>query len=316
MEPEPKPMIDLKSHAVFTRDSDFDYDQYVYHYTRWERLLDIAHTGLRLNSLACMNDPRESKDWYLSHLSWDGEEPVDSGELWKAVARYKQQVKVASFSRDIPGGNPEDVWFGRGFARPRMWAQYAGNHTGVCIVMNRKGLDDAIIAQLSTEKSSWIASGPVEYVTRSRDDPSTRYVEIPRGNRDIAAIIGDHFSTHKQRIFFAKHFDWRDEAEYRWVYYDPTKPDDSDAGAGSISVRIDGQVSALVLGADYSDAHLPVAQTFAAALGLHGNVARCIWDRLSLHLGVFADEKGRWVPVRDRSTVALNVRVKISKKGT
>ena len=289
-------MIDLKSHAAFAHSSDPGCDQYVYHYTRWERLLDIAHTGLRLSPLAQMNDPRESKDWYLGHLSWDDEEPVDSREFWAAVARYKQRVMVTSFSRDIPGNTLEDVWFGRGFARPRMWAQYAGNHTGACIVMNRKGLDDAIKAQLGSASGSWLASGPVEYVSRSKDDPSTQWVEISRGDRDIATAVRNHFSDHKERIFFAKHYDWRDEAEYRWVYYDPNEPDNRKTKPDGIFVRIDGQVSGLVLGADYSDAHLPVARSFAATLGLDGNVVRCMWDRLNLRLGAFADDRGRWVP--------------------
>jgi hypothetical protein len=95
MESNLEPMIDLQNHPVFTRRPEFDFDRYVYHYTRWERLLDIAHTGLRLGSLARMNDPRESKDWYLGHTTWDDQEPVDSVAFWKAISEYKRQIKNA-----------------------------------------------------------------------------------------------------------------------------------------------------------------------------------------------------------------------------
>lgn len=55
------PTINLYDHPVFAGEPPGP--KYVYHYTRWERLLDIMETGLRLGPLAQMNDPRESKDW-------------------------------------------------------------------------------------------------------------------------------------------------------------------------------------------------------------------------------------------------------------
>ena len=59
---EPDPLFDIAAHPVFKPGPlDGSVDLFIYHYTRWECLLDIAQDGLRLNSLARMNDPREFK---------------------------------------------------------------------------------------------------------------------------------------------------------------------------------------------------------------------------------------------------------------
>jgi hypothetical protein len=300
---------------VFARDTDFNFDRYVYHYTRWERLLDISHTGLRLGSLAQMNDPRESKYWYLGHITYDDQPPVDVPAFRDAVEDYKRHIKIASFSRDMPGETAEEVRFRSGYARPRMWAQYAANHTGVCIVMDREGLRNAMQAQLHKRDDSWLASGPVEYIAKTADDPSNQVVEFfPERGGDVATTVRNYFFEHRNRIFFAKHSDWRDEAEYRWVYYDTVNSSNSQLNLEGTYIQIKGQVAALVLGADYSDAHLPVAQSFATALGLNGDVARCVWDRSSLRMDVFANPGGVWVPVPYRGVVSLNMRVGIRRK--
>jgi hypothetical protein len=308
-------MINLQGHAVFSRDADFNFDRYVYHYTRWERLLDIAHNGFRLGPLAYMNDPRESKNWYLGHTTFGNREPIDSSILWKEAMDYRRQVKVASFSRDIPGYTREEIRFRSGYARPRMWAQYAGNHTGVCIVINRDGLDHAIRSQLGGRENSWFVSGPVEYVDQPVQDPSTQSVQVSEvDSRSIADLVRDYFYEHRERIFFVKHSDWRDEAEYRWVFYDPDEMHKEQRGPREAFVNINGHVAALVLGADFSDSRLPVAQSFAEALGMNGDVVRCFWDRLNYRLDVFADRDGRWVPVPYRGAVVMNMRIGVSSR--
>ena len=84
-----KPMIDLKGHPVFDYEDPkgpADPNQYVYHYTKWERLLNFVDTGLRLGVLANMNDPQESKDWILHTSSYKPGTTVDRDALDKAVA--------------------------------------------------------------------------------------------------------------------------------------------------------------------------------------------------------------------------------------
>src|ERR1035437_7694145 len=90
----------MAAHPVFSRGAEFDDDRYVYHYTLWERLLDIAHSGRRFGSLASMNDPRESKDWYVGTTSLAGAAPIGR-RVWNSLLAYRQLVRIVSLSRDI-----------------------------------------------------------------------------------------------------------------------------------------------------------------------------------------------------------------------
>jgi hypothetical protein len=114
-----------------------DPDCYPYHYTTLEASLGsiLPTASLRLGLFLDTNDPRESKDWRFKHVL-DGREdaePLDLKTLNDEVARLAQRTcKVLCLTRDDPEGcsTPPET-FGRGFAHSRMWAQYAGSHSGV-----------------------------------------------------------------------------------------------------------------------------------------------------------------------------------------
>lgn len=302
-----QPTIDVGSHAAFNRGNDFDINRYVYHYTRWECLLDIAHKGIRLGSLANMNDPRESKDWYLSPVSWDTQHHIDMVEFWKVVAECKRRVKIASFSKDMRSNVSESSGIQNGYAHPRMWAQYAANHTGVCVVLERQSLDDAIRAQYPDRNGSWLTCGSIKYVDRQIDDPSMQMVEFLGPEDSIAEAVQRYFARYKNQIFFVKHADWRDEAEYRWVYYDAPESRDNQSDERGPLIRLKDEVAALILGADYSDAYLPVARSFASTFGLNGAVVRCAWNRLALRLDTFADRDGCYLPIPYAGAVIIKL---------
>jgi hypothetical protein len=280
----PAPGIDLGSHPVFNDRTlaDGNSERYVYHYTKWERLLDIMHTGLRLGPLAQMNDPRESKEWYPP-LSFRGDAQFTAKEIAafnQAIAGYKKMIRIAASCLDRPfneGYNRSR----RGYSRPRMWAQYAENHKGVCIVIDRAGLDRAIHLRYPDQRASWVLAGKVEYVETARDDPATLAIVL-RADNDIEASVQDHFSEFADRLFFVKHVDWCDENEYRWVYYDSDGTGTGANGSQGPFVDIKSHVVALVLGADYADAHLPVARLFAQSHNISKDVVRCKWEGLNL----------------------------------
>ena len=280
----PTPGIDLGSHPVFNDGAlaDGDSERYVYHYTKWERLLDIMHTGLRLGPLAQMNDPRESKDWYPP-LVFRGDLRLTANEIAvfnRAVAEYRKRIRIVAFCLDQPFGEGYNR-SRRGYSRPRMWAQYAENHKGVCIVMDRVGLDQAIRLGYPDQRDSWVLAGKVEYVETAPDDPASRAIVL-RDDHDIEASVQDSFTQFAHRLFFVKHVDWRDENEYRWVYYDSDGTGTGINGLRGPFVDIRNHVVALVLGADYADAHLPVARMFAQWHNISRDVVRCRWEGLSL----------------------------------
>ncbi len=296
MEPVPTPTINTRDHAVF-RGVPPDL-KYVYHYTRWERLLDIMQTGLRLGPLAQMNDPRESKDWFLPfqvsglHFPREGEMAAE-----EEVRNYKRKLRVAAFCLDRPSGNMFNQ--GRhGYARPRMWAQYTDNHRGVCIILDRAGLDRAIRQRYPTVNASWVRGKRVRYVKTPQEDILSTGDVFLNSPDDAAESVRGHLDRHAGQLFFTKHIDWRDEYEYRWVYYDADQSQTGEDGLKAPFVDIKTQVVAIVLGADYSDAHLPIARMFAQVHNMHGAVVRCSWRGLYLHLDVFADDGNGLIPLR------------------
>lgn len=299
-------MIEVLGHPVF--DPKFldgaavveNANKYVYHYTRWERLLDIAQSGFRLGPLASMNDPRESKDWYFSTGGPRGVPSPDAKILDKEVADYKARVRIGSFSKDSMYGNADNVGR-RGYGHPRMWAQYAGNHTGVCVIFDRRKLDSAIRQRYPVEQNAWIHCAEVEYIESARQDPANHVIEVDEG-QDVDVAVKNYFLHNGHKVFFTKHIDWKDEQECRWVYYDDSGKPDTKQSCNEkqfADVR-GGAVAALVLGADFADAHLPVAQRFAEVHHLKGDVVKCLWEKLSLSFIRFADNDGSWAPVQPR----------------
>jgi Protein of unknown function (DUF2971) len=288
--------IDVAKHPVFKEQSVNE--EYVYHYTTWERLLDIMHAGFRLSPLATMNDPRESKEWLLHLMIQTDFLPEDRGRrripdetiaaAQATVNDYRSKVRVGAFCIDHSLENREDGVF-RGYGHPRMWAQYADNHKGVCIVLNKAGLDRAIRERYPMSGDSWVRSGRVRYVESMWDDPAFLSIELSSVVQ-ARENVRDHLVNNADTLFFTKHTDWRDENEYRWVYYGAGGLETGEVGFQSPFVNIKNHVAALVLGADYNNAHLPVARLFSRTHNLNGAVVRCVWRGLYLFFETFADD--------------------------
>ncbi|MDZ7892818.1 MAG: DUF2971 domain-containing protein [Rhodoferax sp.] len=127
----------------------------------------------------------------------------------------------------MTGNHINDIFI-RGFSKPRMWAQYADRHTGVCMVFDRARLDAAISMQVAG--ANRVLAGPVEYIDRSilRDMASDWQFMI---NIDALEDLGKeryadlHLQTSYKRLFFEKMTDWRDECEWRWVAFASSNQD-------------------------------------------------------------------------------------------
>jgi hypothetical protein len=284
--------IRLSDHPVFGGEPASQ--KYVYHYTRWERLLDIMETGFRLGPLAQMNDPRESKEWLLPiTVSGVTFPAVGVKAAEEEIRNYKRKIRVAACCLDQPAVN-RDNHGRRGYARPRMWAQYTDNHRGVCIILDRAGLDRAIRQRYPAINTSWVRGGSVQYVETPLEDVMNREMFLNSPDEAVGNVR-EHFARYAEQLFFTKHIDWRDENEYRWVYYDADQSQTGEDGLTAPFVDIKTHVVAVVLGADYSDAHLPIARMFAQVHNIHGTVVRCVWRGLYLQLEVFADDGSRLI---------------------
>jgi len=210
-----------------------DHERYVYHYTRASvaREFILKDRTLRFSSFSRTNDPKESKDWEFNLATYQGRDlggySFKQTSEWLSAA-LKSKAKLACFSLDRPpltGDHTRDI-LGRGLAKPRMWAQYSENHSGVCLVFDKAILLEAVMAKFEPMPC---LSGPVtyqnHYFVRSLD-PHEFMINV-----DLLESLGPkdyviaHLKQHYKALFFEKLLDWRDESEWRIVILADTDDD-------------------------------------------------------------------------------------------
>lgn len=205
----------------------FEPQKFVYHYTRAQTVIEkiLPSMTLQMGSYQGLNDPREAKTWpfaFYSHLPTGNQ--LFTPELFdQATKNITQKTLVLCCSRDDPSltKDNEDLPIRSGYGHPRMWAQYADRHQGVCLVLDQKLLHERILSHFGEQR---LFFGPVEYLNSMRGPSS----ESPTGcydlvyledyvKRGLSEALEDHIRLFQKDLFFTKHKDWRDEWEYRWV---------------------------------------------------------------------------------------------------
>lgn len=159
-------MLDEYSVDHYLADTDVRHrDALLFHYAKAESLETILASGnIRLNTLDGMNDPRERKDWIARGLV------VPEGDLdWAMLAEQgavagepnrllRLGARIACFTRErqpLPGADADSL-FHRGWARARMWHQYAAEHTGACLVFE----PNLSTQSTQPERSAMVTSSP------------------------------------------------------------------------------------------------------------------------------------------------------------
>ncbi len=208
-------------------------DLYVYHYTKASTALNhIFKDGtLKIGSYAGTNDPKETKAWEFDPITFDERDiaKYKHNDLSCWLSRVlKSQTKLACFSTDtgpMIGDHMADL-FRRGYAKARMWAQYAEKHTGVCLVLDRAKLLRSVKKHFGHYP---LLHGNVLY--RNRDlvrniEPHEFMINIDMyESLGPRAYVRSHIQLHHKALFFEKLSDWRDEAEWRVILLTDTHED-------------------------------------------------------------------------------------------
>lgn len=210
-------------------------DEFLYHYTSASTALDyiLKSRSLRFGKYTSTNDPKETKAWqFCLGTSRDidlGKYKMREESDWLS-RQIKERSRLACFCMDtgpLSGCHLDDI-FKRGFCKPRMWAQYAERHSGVCLVFDRRKLAQAIDRQIAAKQ--FVVSGPVQYVDRCivpdliRDQPYVINLDtLESVGRDAYPRL--HVRTHVSSLFFEKMTDWKGECEWRWVSFSDTDED-------------------------------------------------------------------------------------------
>lgn len=204
-------------------DVNYKMNTYLYHYSSFEKAAKIIYgDSLRFSNILSLNDTTE----YKPKVIFSKEDPINEKILIRC-REINRLIKICCFTQDNIEikrfTKKNDLYFtdysGRGFALPRMWAQYGGDNRGVCFIINKLNLEKAICEQLKI-----LGCKPIQYVDRyscfrfTTKAVSTFKNQVLSREPDNSMAADKFMETYPKYIdenYFTKLSDWRDEHEYR-----------------------------------------------------------------------------------------------------
>jgi len=198
------------------------------------------------------NDPLEFKDIRFALIgSGLPDNRIDSKYLQTDLEinrLMKEQTRIACFTADSDEIESARIdILRRGFARSRMWSQYAEGHFGVCLVFSKKELRQRISA-LKENVEDRLFEGSVDYKDFSREAINARTFNGDKLEKtSITEFIAGHLDEHYTALFLEKAQDYRDENEYRFVFFNSVP--------GFVYVPIDDCLKAVIVGVRFPEVY-------------------------------------------------------------
>lgn len=191
-------------------------DGALFHYTKFESFLKIIETmTLRSSALCKMNDLNEAN---LDSLDWN----ADFMMMIKAEKYVKEQCSVISFTKNYMTGPICE----EGSNHPALWAHYAENSNGICVV-----LDKELLLEINKKPLSkmFYKFEPVDYNIHCA--PEEEIMQRSYSN------VSDFVRRNYRELFFKKHTDWAYEGEERFFVEAP-----------EVYLNIKGAIKHIILG--------------------------------------------------------------------
>lgn len=224
--------------------SEKDLDRFVFHYTGADTAINhiLPTTSLRLGPLQAANDSREfgmkgftfvapddlgkPAGHLLAKQMYNG----DFHQLRKFADQLsdwlRKHIKIGCFALDSQAQTSDDPGYYRGYSKPAMWAHYADNHTGVCLVFEKAKLVNLIESKLLQNDS--LMHGSVKYPKFGNSMRRLNALNLDRKQfrqmkiSELARLV---FNQSATELLLRKHPDWRSEREWRCLLLsDDTNP--------------------------------------------------------------------------------------------
>lgn len=252
-----------------TESEDQEIPEEVFHYTTMQTALEyiLPSKELMLGQFGNTNDPKESKEWeYPIGLEF-GDSRFDSSaeefnradffeyfdkvheeanrvrkNEWKVLCVTQHNLEL-EIGQDASPENP----FMYGYARSRMWAQYSGNHTGVCLWLKGKEIDVVIRKQFGDYCK--VVMGSIDYIN---EVPEYITDNIPidfERDQDISIGVRKSFVKYYKEFFLRKSTDWETEHEFRWLVHNEND--------SPLYIPIESVLEGVIVGADFNEVYEP-----------------------------------------------------------
>jgi hypothetical protein len=226
-----------------------DNNRYIYHYTSAFTALRhiLKNRSFKLSNYVSTNDPRETKAWRVG--GWprnyvEGDSP-DLDHLANDVTQRLQLRVIAGCfcsDRSLTGDHLADE-HNRGYAKPRMWAQYGDFHKGVCLIFERALFSEAVHDLPDT---CFIEEGHVRYYDRAATNRLDGPFILDFRGLDEAGVDKQceaHAKRRVRELFFEKNTDWSAEEEYRFIAF-------MQSHASPHYLNFGGALAGIMIGAD------------------------------------------------------------------
>lgn len=175
-------------------------DGALFHYTKFESFLNILDSmTLRSSPLCKMNDLNEAD---LSELDWTS----DILMMYNAQDYVRTKCSVISFSKNYE----VDYVCREGSNHPALWAHYAEDSKGVCIVLDRDSL-------LEVNKNR------LEHIFYKLEDVEYTWNHGPslKVSKEKYSSVSEFVQKNYRELFFKKDIDWTNEGEARLFLESP-----------------------------------------------------------------------------------------------
>jgi hypothetical protein len=197
----------------------FNSEDAICHYTSIENGMDILSSGkIKLSPFKDANDPFEFLDKPFIGNQGDINIHMDSRSVGSFHINddIKHRVKFLSFCTNYDskvicgetGSERTEKSIYKCYGKPRMWAQYGRNHSGLCLIFSKKKLEELIA-------NKNIVSGFTVYYESEIND----YPPLDLRKSYHIEYVSEYISNNIQSIFYKKTADFVDENEYRIVTY-------------------------------------------------------------------------------------------------
>ena len=217
-------------------DEKLDTKRFLFHYTTIENAVKILFgNSLKFSKISRANDTLESKP--RIHIDSDQ-------ELFRNAIRHFREMNneylqilcftmdsdkecTNEFSNELDDKERMTNFAGRGYSLPRMWAQYAANNRGICLVFDQQELIDLIRNSL---RSFLLVYQPITYFNRFSSykisDESIcqllNRINRAKSNEQRTLWNIDFLKDNMDFViynYFSKLDDWIGENEFRFVAY-------------------------------------------------------------------------------------------------
>ncbi len=224
--------------------------KYLYHYTTLDKgLSGILGEGIfRLSHLTKMNDPMDSDPRYFTVIHEKRPQDLDIAlERQRSLdMAIRGGCHVGCFTRDRPDSSFDERGIGDGARRGRMWAQYADNNRGLCLIFDEDKLRSRSIEAIQKLGGVFHA----DRVTYSDEGYEKDIYEVhwSQIEDDVNEIAKKALESNFGEFFLKKTRDWEHETEYRIIAL--TK-------AEEIEVKIEDCLAYVIVGSKTPDSYIP-----------------------------------------------------------